>query len=178
MAQPEPRPDGWPQTGPRLQHHYPLTPQIAAAARNVRSPKFGYRLIADELHELGIRPARTGSAGCVHSSRSTLRSPNARGYPASPARPSTTAGSSGSSQPRHQIRCGSPTSLLVSIGRAGACADNSVMESWFALLQRNLMDRQRGGPGRNYAWRLFTWTKRIYHRNPATPPGKADTDRV
>lgn len=30
-----------------------------------------------------------------------------------------------------------------SMGRVGACGDNAAMESWFALLQRNVLDRKR-----------------------------------
>ena len=33
--------------------------------------------------------------------------------------------------------------LLGSMGRLGACADNAAMESFFALLQKNVLDRQR-----------------------------------
>ncbi|AZZ48217.1 hypothetical protein C5C31_05365 [Rathayibacter rathayi] len=30
-----------------------------------------------------------------------------------------------------------------SVGKVGACGDNTAMESFFALLQKNLLDRQR-----------------------------------
>lgn len=43
--------------------------------------------------------------------------------------------------------------LQGSMGRVGACGDNAAMESFFALLQENVLDRQRWPPGRNYAWR-------------------------
>jgi transposase InsO family protein len=33
--------------------------------------------------------------------------------------------------------------LLGSIGRVGACADNAAMESFYALLQKNLLDLRR-----------------------------------
>ena len=33
--------------------------------------------------------------------------------------------------------------LTGSMGRVGACVDNSAMESFFALMQRNVLDRQR-----------------------------------
>ena len=33
--------------------------------------------------------------------------------------------------------------LTGSMGRVGACADNAAMESFFALLQKNVLDRQR-----------------------------------
>ncbi len=33
--------------------------------------------------------------------------------------------------------------LTGSMGRVGACGDNAAMESFFALLQKNVLDRQR-----------------------------------
>ena len=33
--------------------------------------------------------------------------------------------------------------LRGSMGRVGACADNAAMESFFSLLQKNVLDRQR-----------------------------------
>ena len=33
--------------------------------------------------------------------------------------------------------------LIGSMGRVGACGDNAAMESFFALLQKNALDRQR-----------------------------------
>jgi putative transposase len=33
--------------------------------------------------------------------------------------------------------------LVGSMGRVGACGDNAAMESFFALLQKNVLDRQR-----------------------------------
>jgi len=35
--------------------------------------------------------------------------------------------------------------LQGSMGRVGACADNAAMESFFALLQKNVLDRRRTG---------------------------------
>ena len=35
--------------------------------------------------------------------------------------------------------------LTGSMGRVGACADNAAMESFFSLLQKNVLDRQRWG---------------------------------
>lgn len=33
--------------------------------------------------------------------------------------------------------------LVGSMGRVGACADNAAMQSFFALLQKNVLGRQR-----------------------------------
>jgi transposase InsO family protein len=38
------------------------------------------------------------------------------------------------------------------MGRVGACADNAAMESFFSLLQKNVLDRQRWTTGRNSDW--------------------------
>jgi transposase InsO family protein len=45
------------------------------------------------------------------------------------------------------------------MGRVGACGDNAAMESFLALLQRNVLDRQ---PELRLA--VVTWIERIYHR--------------
>jgi putative transposase len=43
--------------------------------------------------------------------------------------------------------------LRRSMGRAGACGDNAAIESFFALLQRNVLDRQRWAARAEYDWR-------------------------
>ena len=43
--------------------------------------------------------------------------------------------------------------LTGSMGRVGACGDNAAMESFFALLQKNVLDRQRWSTGSSCAWR-------------------------
>lgn len=43
--------------------------------------------------------------------------------------------------------------LRGSMGRVGACGDNAVIESFFALLQRNVLDRQRWATRAEYDWR-------------------------
>ncbi|WP_029136005.1 IS3 family transposase, partial [Nakamurella lactea] len=54
--------------------------------------------------------------------------------------------------------------LLGSMGRVGACADNSAMESFFALLQRNVLDRQRWRTRQELRLAIVTWIERTYHR--------------
>jgi len=41
------------------------------------------------------------------------------------------------------VRMLSNNNLIGSMGRVGACGDNAAMESFFALLQKNVLDRQR-----------------------------------
>jgi transposase InsO family protein len=50
------------------------------------------------------------------------------------------------------------------MGRVGACADNAAMESFFSLLQKNLLDRQRWLTRQDLRLAITTWIERTYHR--------------
>nr|WP_236565676.1 MULTISPECIES: IS3 family transposase [Nocardia] len=54
--------------------------------------------------------------------------------------------------------------LRGSMGRVGACGDNAAMESFFALLQRNVLDRQRWSTRAELRLAIVTWIERTYHR--------------
>jgi putative transposase len=54
--------------------------------------------------------------------------------------------------------------LTGSMGRAGACGDNAAMESFFALLQKNVLDRQRWSTREQLRLAIITWIERTYHR--------------
>ncbi|UTM39778.1 IS3 family transposase (plasmid) [Rhodococcus pyridinivorans] len=54
--------------------------------------------------------------------------------------------------------------LVGSMGRVGAAGDNAAMESFFALLQRNVLDRQRWGTREQLRIAIVTWIERTYHR--------------
>lgn len=54
--------------------------------------------------------------------------------------------------------------LLGSTGRVGACADNAAMGSFFALLQKNVLDRQRWHTRAQLRLVIVTWIERTYHR--------------
>ena len=54
--------------------------------------------------------------------------------------------------------------LIGSMGRVGACADNAAMESFFALLQKNVLDRQRWSSREELRIAIVTWIERTYHR--------------
>ncbi|WP_130334711.1 IS3 family transposase [Micromonospora kangleipakensis] len=54
--------------------------------------------------------------------------------------------------------------LVGSMGRVGACGDNAAMESFFALLQRNVLDRQRWHTRHELRLAIVTWIERTYHR--------------
>ena len=50
------------------------------------------------------------------------------------------------------------------MGRVGACADNAAMESFFALLQKNVLDRKRWATREELRLAIVTWIERTYHR--------------
>ena len=50
------------------------------------------------------------------------------------------------------------------MGRVGACGDNAAMESFFALLQKNVPDRQRWTSREQLRLAIITWIERSYHR--------------
>jgi transposase InsO family protein len=54
--------------------------------------------------------------------------------------------------------------LVGSMGRTGACADNAAMESFFALVQRNVLDRQRWLTREELRLAIVVWIERTYHR--------------
>lgn len=54
--------------------------------------------------------------------------------------------------------------LIGSMGRVGACGDNAAMESFFALLQKNVLDRQRWNTRDELRVAIVIWIERSYHR--------------
>ena len=54
--------------------------------------------------------------------------------------------------------------LVGSMGRVGACGDNAAMESFFALLQNNVLDRQRWATREQLRLAIITWIEKTYHR--------------
>ncbi len=54
--------------------------------------------------------------------------------------------------------------LTGSMGRVGACADNAAMESFFSLLQKNVLDSQRWSTRAGLRLAIVTWIEKTYHR--------------
>lgn len=54
--------------------------------------------------------------------------------------------------------------LLGSMGRVGACGDNAAMESFFSLLQKNVLDGQRWISREELRVAIVIWIERTYHR--------------
>jgi transposase InsO family protein len=54
--------------------------------------------------------------------------------------------------------------MVGSMGRVGAAGDNAAMESFFALLQNNVLDRRRWTTRQQLRIAIVTWIERTYHR--------------
>lgn len=51
-----------------------------------------------------------------------------------------------------------------SMGRVGACGDNAAAESFFSLLQKNVLDRQRWQTRDELRIAIVIWIEAKYHR--------------
>jgi transposase InsO family protein len=54
--------------------------------------------------------------------------------------------------------------MVGSMGRVGTCADNAAMESFFSLLQKNVLDRRQWATRDELRIAIITWIERTYHR--------------
>jgi len=54
--------------------------------------------------------------------------------------------------------------MVGSMGQVGSAGDNAAMESFFALLQKNVLDRQRWATREELRIAIVTWIERTYHR--------------
>ena len=54
--------------------------------------------------------------------------------------------------------------LVGSMGRTGTCADNAAIESFFSLLQKNVLDRKRWSTREELRLAIVTWIESTYHR--------------
>lgn len=51
-----------------------------------------------------------------------------------------------------------------SMGRVSVCGDNTTMESFFALLRKNILDRRSWATREDLRITIATWNERTYHR--------------
>jgi transposase InsO family protein len=65
---------------------------------------------------------------------------------------------------RKFVRALADNGLLGSMGRVGACADNAAMESFFALLQKNVLNRQTWATRQELRLAIVHWIEGSYHR--------------
>lgn len=49
-------------------------------------------------------------------------------------------------------------------GHVGACGDNAAMESFFSLLQKNVLDRQAWASRQELRLAIVAWIEGKYHR--------------
>jgi transposase InsO family protein len=54
--------------------------------------------------------------------------------------------------------------MVGSMGRVGAAGDNAAMESFFSLLQKNVLDRRSWNTRDELRIAIVTWIERTYHR--------------
>ena len=50
------------------------------------------------------------------------------------------------------------------MGRVGAAGDNAAMESFIALLQKNVLNKRRWTTREELRLAIITWIERTYHR--------------
>ncbi|MFK4763132.1 IS3 family transposase, partial [Microbacterium sp. ZW T5_45] len=65
---------------------------------------------------------------------------------------------------RKAIRTLARHRMVGSMGRVGAAGDNAAMESFFALLQKNVLDRRSWATREELRIAIVTWIERTYHR--------------
>lgn len=61
----------------------------------------------------------------------------------------------------HALNC---HGMVGSMGRVGAAGDNAAMESFFLLLQKNVLDRRSWATREHLRIAIVTWIERTYHR--------------
>ncbi|MGI8663490.1 MAG: integrase core domain-containing protein, partial [Acidimicrobiales bacterium] len=54
--------------------------------------------------------------------------------------------------------------MVGSMGQVGSAGDNAAMESFFALLQKNVLNRRRWATREELSIAIVTWIERTYHR--------------
>ena len=54
--------------------------------------------------------------------------------------------------------------MVGSMGRVGAASDNAAMESFFSLLQKNVLNRRTWATREELRIAIVTWIERTYHR--------------
>ena len=50
------------------------------------------------------------------------------------------------------------------MGRVASCGDNAAMESFFSLLQKNVLNRRAWATREQLRIAIVTWIERTYHR--------------
>ena len=70
---------------------------------------------------------------------------------------------------RKFLRAISRHRMIGSMGRVGAAGDNAAMESFFSLLQKNVLNRRTWTTRQELRIAIVTWIERTYHRRRRQP---------
>ena len=70
---------------------------------------------------------------------------------------------------RKAIRALARHCMVGSMGRVGAAGDNAAMESFFSLLQKNVLNRRSWATRDELRIAIVTWIERTYHRRRRQP---------
>jgi len=65
---------------------------------------------------------------------------------------------------RKHVRALGRHSMVGSMGRVGAAGDNAATDSFFSLLQKNVLDRRTWTTREQLRIAIVTWIERTYHR--------------
>ncbi len=65
---------------------------------------------------------------------------------------------------RRFVHALSSAGLVGSMGRVGAAGDNAAMESFFALLQKNVLDQRSWASRQELRLEIVRWIEAVYHR--------------
>ena len=163
----------------------PITPSEVVEAYRANAlfdahkddPEFGHRLLADEAADAGESMAdrtawRIAASNGWWSAFGKKRGRNGKkpGPPNAVAMRGDVAGcvvhSDRGSQFRSRkfLRALTRHRLVGSMGRVAAAGDNAAMESFFALLQKNVLDRRSWTTRDQLRIAIVTWIERTYHR--------------
>ncbi len=140
-------------------------------------PEFGHRFLVDEARAAGEAMAeRTAWRICRDNGwwstfgKRRGRGKNVAALQSAVARRGQVDGcivhSDRGSQfrPREFVSALTRNGLVGSMGRGGAAGDNAAMESFFALLQKNVLDRRSWANYQELRIAIVTWIERTYHR--------------
>lgn len=127
-------------------------------------PEFGYRYLRDEAAHTGKRMCRRTAWSLVNAAG--LNSAVAR-------RGAEVAGCILHADRGSQFRSRKMGSTLArhrmvgSMGKVASAGDNAAMESFWALLQKNVLNRQSWATRQDLRLAIVTWIERTYHRRRA-----------
>ncbi|MCY7287381.1 MAG: IS3 family transposase [Cryobacterium sp.] len=65
---------------------------------------------------------------------------------------------------RKFLRAVARNRMVGSMGRVASCGDNAAMESFFSLMQKNVLDRRSWATREELRIAIVTWIERTYHR--------------